>query len=149
MTNKSNEKLKNLFDAKLKLQDFIIPPSHVLIVSYDVKSSFTSIPHNVALDCVKTFLENNVEISENTRLNMHELYHLAKMCLESNYFSYRGNIYKQITGTPMGSPVSVVIAEIVMEEIERKILCLPNNFMFWYHYVDDITLCFGTIMLTT
>ena len=72
---------------------------------------------------------------------MHELYHLAKMCLQSNCFSYRGTIYKQITGTPMGSPVSFVIAEIVMQEIERKILCLPNNFMFWYHYVDDIISC--------
>ena len=35
----------------------------------------------------------------------------------------------QIEGTPMGSPVSVVIAEIVMQDIEEQIFSqLPNSF---------------------
>ena len=79
------------------------------------------------------FLETHVKVYENTRLNKNDLYQLVKVCLEANWFSYIGNIYYEITGTPMGSPVSVVIAEIVMHEIERKIFRQENNFMFWFH----------------
>jgi hypothetical protein len=41
----------------------------------------------------------------------------------------------------MGSPVSVVIAEIVMQEMERKIFEIENRFLFWYRYVDDVISC--------
>ena len=41
----------------------------------------------------------------------------------------------------MGSPVSVVIAEIVMQEITIKTFSQDNNFMFWINYVADIISC--------
>ena len=51
-------------------------------------------------------------------------------------------IFRQVTGTPMGSPASVVIAEIVMQRIEQLIMPLiENQIMFWYRYVDDVITC--------
>ena len=44
-------------------------------------------------------------------------------------------------GTPMGSPVSVVIAEIVMQDIEKQIMNNNDSIFFWYHFVDDIIAC--------
>jgi hypothetical protein len=41
----------------------------------------------------------------------------------------------------MGSPVSVVIAEIVMQEIERRLFEKEDRFLFWYRYVDDVISC--------
>ena len=38
---------------------------------------------------------------------------LLNLCLTSTYFQYNGKHYKQLHGTEMGSPVSVVVAEIV------------------------------------
>ena len=42
----------------------------------------------------------------------------------------------------MGSPVSVVIAELVMQEIESKALeTSPVNVCWWHRYVDDSNSC--------
>ena len=43
-------------------------------------------------------------------------------CLTSTYFQYNGKHYKQLHGTAMGSPVSVVVAEIFMQNIEEQAL---------------------------
>ena len=40
----------------------------------------------------------------------------------------------------MGSPISVVLAEIVVQEIEQNIL-QSINCQFWFHFVDDIIAC--------
>ena len=47
---------------------------------------------------------------------------LLNLCLTSTYFQYNGKHYKQLHGTAMGSPVSVVVAEIVMQNIEESAL---------------------------
>ena len=64
---------------------------------------------------------------------------LIKICLESTFFQYNEKLYKQILGTPMGSPISVVIAEIVMQKIEKTILeNTAYNINLWKRYVDDV-----------
>ena len=47
---------------------------------------------------------------------------LPNHCLTSTYFQYNGKHYKQLHGTAMGSSVSVVVAEIVMQNIEEQAL---------------------------
>ena len=43
-------------------------------------------------------------------------------------------------GTATGSPVSDVIANMVMEDVEQRALAsLPVKPFFWKHYADDIT----------
>lgn len=59
------------------------------------------------------------------------------MC--NNYFKFQNSYYKQITGTAMGCPASVPIAEIVMQSIENNInSLLPDEILFWRRYVDDV-----------
>ena len=63
---------------------------------------------------------------------------LLKLCLECTFFQYNGRHYKQIHGTAMGSPVSVVVAEIVMQHIEKRALATYDQTLhFWFRYVDD------------
>ena len=45
---------------------------------------------------------------------------LLHLCLTATYFQYNGKRYKQLHGTAMGSPVSVVVAKIVMQNIEEQ-----------------------------
>ena len=47
---------------------------------------------------------------------------LLNLCLTSTYFQYNGKHYKQLHGTAMGLPVSVVVTEIVMQNIEERAL---------------------------
>ena len=60
------------------------------------------------------------------------------ICLTSTYFQYNGKHYKQLHGTAMGSPVSVVVAEIVMQSIEEQALATYKQTVpLWLPYVDD------------
>ena len=56
--------------------------------------------------------------------------------MESTFFQYNGRHYKQLHGTAMGSPV--VVAEIVMQHIEKRALATYDQILhFWFRYVDD------------
>ena len=63
---------------------------------------------------------------------------LLNLCLTSTSFQYNGKHYKQLHGTAMGSPVSVVVAEIVMQNIEESALSTCRQTIpLWLRYVDD------------
>ena len=63
---------------------------------------------------------------------------LLNLCLTSTYFQYNGKHYKQLHGTAMGSPVSVVVAEIVMQNIEEQALATyARTILLWLPYIDD------------
>ena len=68
------------------------------------------------MEVIKRCLEEN--IIPHATLKKDSILKLVKLCLESTVFSFDNQLYKQIKGTPMGSPISVVIAEIVMQHVE-------------------------------
>ena len=47
---------------------------------------------------------------------------LLNLYLTSKYFQYNGKQCKQLDRTAMGSPVSVVVAEIILQNIEEQAL---------------------------
>ena len=135
LTDESRQKLQsteNFIDAIKKIQ---IPDDHKL-VSFDVKSLFTSIPLQLALDCTENAIKNSTEkglnpgviskvgLGKNSTVELplptDVIMDLHNLCLTSTYFQYNGKHYKQLHGTSMGSPVSVVVAEIVMQNIVGK-----------------------------
>ena len=63
---------------------------------------------------------------------------LLNLCLTSTYFQYNGKHYRQLHGTAMGSTVSVVVAELVMQSIEEQALATYKQTVpLWLRYVDD------------
>ena len=61
---------------------------------------------------------------------------LLNLCLTSTYFQYNGKHYKQLHGTAMGFPVSVV-AEIVMQNIEEQALATYTQTVPCLLYTSD------------
>ena len=58
--------------------------------------------------------------------------------MQSAYFAFRGKYFKQIFGTAMGSPVSPILANLVMEDIENKAMSdFHHPPKVWKRYVDD------------
>jgi len=63
---------------------------------------------------------------------------LLYLCLTPIYFQYNGKHYKQLYGTAMGSPVSVVVAKIVMQNAEEQALVAYSETLpLWLRYIDD------------
>lgn len=57
-----------------------------------------------------------------TLLNKNQFKIAFKLCLESTYFMYIGQIYSHIFRTAMETPISAVITNLVIEELENDIL---------------------------
>jgi len=87
------------------------------MVSFDVKLLFTSIPVNLALATAKERLQRDQSLREQTNMSFTNVLKLLDFVLTNNYFKYDGHHYKQIFGRAMGSPISPVLAELVMEVI--------------------------------
>ena len=65
---------------------------------------------------------------------------IATFCIKENrYFQYKDKYYLQIQGLPMGSPISPIVADIVMEELIDQCINITNNKpKILTKYVDDI-----------
>ena len=57
-----------------------------------------------------------------TSLPVEDMIDLLSFCLNTTYFVFEGCYYQQVFGTAMGSPVSAVIANLLMEDVEKRAL---------------------------
>ena len=70
---------------------------------------------------------------------MEDVIDLLSFFLKTTYFMFEGNFYQQVFSTVMGSSVSAVFANLVMEDVEQRALASsPVNTSFWKRYVDDV-----------
>ncbi|XP_076047212.1 uncharacterized protein LOC143028727 [Oratosquilla oratoria] len=64
---------------------------------------------------------------------------LVSLCLESILFKFRDKMYHQKMGTPMDSPISVVLTEMAMQRYKKEVLeDAPTSLKIWERYVDDV-----------
>ena len=108
-------------------------------MSFDVVSLFTSVPLEAARTIVLDGLSNDKTLEDRTTLSIAELTEALDLCLNSSYFTYDSTIYIQVFSTLMGSPLSPIIANMVMEDLEQRALTIfPNPPSIWVRYVNNI-----------
>ncbi|BHF80640.1 hypothetical protein SprV_0702376800 [Sparganum proliferum] len=104
------------------------------MVSFDVVSLFTSIPQQLAIDVMGQLLAERYE-ERDKPMKSENLLELLRYCLKT-YFTFGGQMYEQIKDTPMGSPLSGLIDEVVLQRIEHLVFAKYQP-KFWAHYVDN------------
>ena len=112
------------------------------MISFDVTSLFTKIPIDSALKAIEKRLRHNTDhLSSVSKLSVSDVVELVQFCLKTTFFQFHEILYEQREGTPMGSPMSPVVANLYMEEIEETVLKrMPREVRprLWKRYVDDI-----------
>ena len=116
------------------LSTMMVPNDHIMM-TIDVSSLYTNIPHNEGIDACKQHLLNRTLEEPPTWL----ITSLLRFILTLNYFEFNGGIYHQVSGTKMGTKMAPNYANLFMGELETKLLNLyPVKPLIWLRYIDDI-----------
>ena len=92
--------------------------SDEIIMSYDVKALFKSVPIQPTLNIIKKHLEEDKELQQRTSMSVNHITCLLEFCLRSTYFTFQGKYYEQLEGAAMGSPIGPIVANLYMEDFE-------------------------------
>lgn len=130
--------IKNSFEVAQLLSEFKIANHHTM-ASFDITNLYTNVPVDETISLVKNNLEN---YSDLTKGAIEELVMLLRTVLQQNYFQFNNSYYIQNEGLAMGSPLSSILAEIYLNNIEINHIFSPtsnvaNNILFYRRYVDD------------
>ena len=90
------------------------------MVSFDVKSLFTSVPTRDATNIIEELIQNDETIEERTGMSPKTFMELVKLCLTTTECQCRSKYSRLKNGLPMGSPASPVVASIFMMKLEQN-----------------------------
>ena len=112
-----NSQVKNSFMFKDVISKTKIATDHIMI-SLDVMSLFTNVPFDLVLNSIK------------------KIWCLIKSATNLPLQEFQKGI--EFFGTPMGSPISPILADLVLQDLEEEVIKkLSFNIQAYYRYVDD------------
>ncbi|CAF4105848.1 unnamed protein product [Rotaria sordida] len=113
--------------------------STTLFVIFDVTDLYTMIPRDGAIAALTRFCEKYSTNRKIGNVNIDTIIRLARIILDTNSFAYKDKYYRQIKGGAMGSPFTMVLANIYMLEWEQKLIQHQNRHHEIYgRYIDDV-----------
>ncbi|BHF79256.1 Alpha-(1,6)-fucosyltransferase [Sparganum proliferum] len=117
LTKDSEWTVKSAEEFSTRIKHLEVEADEVM-VSFDVISLFTSIPPALAIDTIDGFLREKYAETDQQLKRAH-IIELLELCLKT-FFTFNGQVYEQNKGTPMGSPLSGLIAEAVLRDSSSR-----------------------------
>lgn len=115
-------------------------PEEVLLVSLDVTSLYTNIPH----EDLRLTLQNVLDMRPDPHPPTHFLLDLIDILIDKNYFRYDNSYYLQIRGVAMDSAFAPSTANLFMSMLEQQHILSPSSNPYFGHifkyfrFIDDI-----------
>uniref|UniRef100_A0A8C5WJC8 Reverse transcriptase domain-containing protein n=1 Tax=Leptobrachium leishanense TaxID=445787 RepID=A0A8C5WJC8_9ANUR len=107
-----------------------------ILVTSDVQSLYTIIPHNKGIEAAKFFLEKG------QKLQPEQIDFILKgiqLILEHNYFWFSEEFYLQVSGTAMGTRFAPSFANLFMAHWENSFLSdWKTNLVLYRRYISTI-----------
>ena len=130
-----------------------IDSKNTFMASFDVKSLFTNIPLEETISIIINELFQNKEVLEVKLENSGDIVYYNKTDFKSlldlatleNHFIFNEDIYCQVDGVAMGSPLGPTLANAFMCHLEKAFLkSFPEDQLplIYKRYVDDVFLVF-------
>ena len=136
IVNNIKSHIKDTIDFINKIETIQNIPKDTILVTMDVKSLFTQIPHTEGINAVARAIEN----AKNTKISNRVILKLLSLTLHLNNFEFNGKHYLQKKGSSMGSKSSCRYADIFMDDFETKYIYprISGKHLAYYRFVDDI-----------
>ena len=128
----------------LQLLESLPPlPENAILVTADVTSLYTNIPHEEGIESVLHYMKLNANTLPPDGPSPHTIGILLETILKNNNLSFMDKHFLQLVGTAMGTKATPPYANLFMgrhEETIREtfIWAIP----FWKRFIDDIFLIF-------
>lgn len=90
---------------------------NTILVTVDVTSLYTNIPHDFGLQAIKFWIEKHPELFPR-KFSPDFILDSIQFILENNTFYFDGNFYKQIKGTAIGTKMAHTFIILVMGYFE-------------------------------
>ena len=132
LTLKERSYIRDTTDFLLKLGQLY---NDSLLVTIDVVSLYTNIPHKDGIRATKYALETRQCKEPKTWV----LLRLLHFILTRTAFKFNDKFYEQISGTTMGTKCAPSYAIIFMDKLERELMSTRKLIpLVWWRYIDDI-----------
>ncbi len=95
----------------------------ILLSTFDVSSLYTNISHELGIEAIQYWLENDAG-SDQHRVSKTFIVESLKLILENNTFNFGTKHFRQTSGTAMGTKMAPTYATLVLGYLELKLYAL-------------------------
>ena len=126
-----NDFLRKLLEVN---NNHTLPPE-TLLVTWDVKSIYTNIPHDGGIKACDYFMRQN-HFTDNKRETILKFINLVLTC---NNLTFQGKHFTQQAGTAMGTKMTPSYANLYMGHLEDRLLRQTTEKpLVWFRFIDGV-----------
>jgi hypothetical protein len=114
--------VRNTLEIAQELTQVKLTKNH-RIMTLDIKDLYVNIPVEDIIHSIEFWFQ--LQSRDVTMLN--QIKKLLRTVLQQNYFHYEGTYYKPMKGIAMGSPISSLASELILQYHENRTIKLVRN----------------------